>query len=188
MTEEIHPVNRDSFCLLERGGEKEALPESSQAETRTSKLTIQSCFLSSNLFSSASIHLLADKPMVITEPTVPSEQQHTLSNIDFCSALWLPARFPEQRLVPTHIEPSGRLAELLPSPRPHYSARPNRFVSRGPSEDVPVRLGYVTEVNWPRGHGKTPYRDQASETLKRSRLLEQNTNCKNVQYTSYSTV
>ena len=23
----------------------------------------------------------------------------------------------------------------------------------------PVRLGYVTEVNWPRGTGKTPYRD-----------------------------
>ena len=132
-------------------------------------------------------NLLADKPMVITEPTVPTEQQNTLSNIDFCSALRLLARFPEQRLVPTHIEPSGRLAELLPSPRPHYSARPNRFVSPGPSEDVSVRLGYVTEVNWPRGHGKTPYRDQASETLKRSRLLEQNTNCKNVQYTSYST-
>ena len=159
MTEEIHPVNRDSFCLLERGGEKEALPKSSQAETRTSGLTIQSCFLSSNLFSSASIHLLADKPMVITEPTVPSEQQHTLSNIDFCSSLWLPARFPEQRLVPTHIEPSGRLAELLPSPRPHYSALPTRFGSRGPTEDVPIRLGYVvTEVNWPRGPGKTRYR------------------------------
>ena len=157
MTEEIHPVNRASFCLLERGGEKEALPESSQAETRTSGLTKQSCFLSSNLFPSASIQ--ADKPMVITAPTVPSEQQHTLSNIDFCSALWLPARFPEQRLVPTHIEPSGRLAELLPSPRSHYSARPTRFGSRGPSENVPVRLGYVTEVNWQRGPGKTPYRD-----------------------------
>ena len=89
--------------------------------------------------------------MVITEPTVPTEQQNTLSDIDFCSALWLPARLPEQRLVTTHIEPSGRLTELLPSPRPHYSARPTRFGSRGPSENVPVRLGYVTEVNWPRG-------------------------------------
>ena len=35
-------------------------------------------------------------------------------------------------------------------PRPHYSARPMRFRSRGPSEEVsflPVFLGYVTEVN-----------------------------------------
>ena len=29
------------------------------------------------------------------------------------------------------------------------------------SKDWPVRLGYVTETNWPRGTGKTPYRDQA---------------------------
>ena len=29
-------------------------------------------------------------------------------------------------------------------PRPHYSVRPKRFGSRGPSV---VRLGYVTEVN-----------------------------------------
>ena len=47
-------------------------------------------------------------------------------------------------------------------PRPHYSARPKRFGSRGPSKDVrrspPVRLGYVTKVNWPRGTGKTLYR------------------------------
>ena len=35
-------------------------------------------------------------------------------------------------------------------PRPHFSARPKRFGSRGPSEVVsfpPVHLGYVTEVN-----------------------------------------
>ena len=31
---------------------------------------------------------------------------------------------------------------------PHYSARPNRFGSRGPGKDVPpVRLGHVSEVN-----------------------------------------
>ena len=29
------------------------------------------------------------------------------------------------------------------------------------SKDWPVRLGYVTETNWPRGTGKTPYRDYA---------------------------
>ena len=42
-------------------------------------------------------------------------------------------------------------------PRPHYSARPIRFGSRGLSEEVSfpqVRLGYVTEVNWPKGLGK----------------------------------
>ena len=48
-------------------------------------------------------------------------------------------------------------------PRPHISSRPKRFGSRGPCENVrrspPVRLGYVTETNWPRGTGKTPYRD-----------------------------
>ena len=42
----------------------------------------------------------------------------------------------------------------LPSPRPHYSARPKRFGSRGPIENVSenvsfptVRLGYVTKMN-----------------------------------------
>ena len=30
-----------------------------------------------------------------------------------------------------------------PVPKPHYSARPKRFGSRGPSKNV--RLGYVTE-------------------------------------------
>ena len=44
-------------------------------------------------------------------------------------------------------------------PRPHYSARSKRFGSRGPIENVTVRLGYVTEMNWPRGTEKTPYRD-----------------------------
>ena len=39
-------------------------------------------------------------------------------------------------------------------PRPHYSVRPKRFGTRGPSI---VRLGYVTKVNWPRGTGKTPW-------------------------------
>ena len=42
--------------------------------------------------------------------------------------------------------------------------RPIRFGSRGPSQKVrrfpSVRLGYVTEVNWPRRPGKTPYIDQ----------------------------
>ena len=31
-------------------------------------------------------------------------------------------------------------------PRPHYSARPILFGSRGPCEVLPVRLRYVTEV------------------------------------------
>ena len=38
-------------------------------------------------------------------------------------------------------------------PRPHYSSRPKRFGPCGPSE-----------VNWPRGTGKTPYRDSATFT------------------------
>ena len=40
---------------------------------------------------------------------------------------------------PTHHFSNG------PSFRPHYSERPKRFGSRGPSENV--RLGYVTEIN-----------------------------------------
>ena len=44
-----------------------------------------------------------------------------------------------------------------PSLRPHYSERPKRFGSRGPSENV--RLGYVTEINWSRETGKTLYMD-----------------------------
>ena len=40
----------------------------------------------------------------------------------------------------------------------HYSARPIRFWSRGPSE---FRLGYVTEMHWPGMSGKTPYMDKA---------------------------
>ena len=39
-------------------------------------------------------------------------------------------------------------------PRPHYYARPMRFGSRGPSKFL---LRYVTEMNWPRRPGKTPY-------------------------------
>ena len=38
-------------------------------------------------------------------------------------------------------------------PRPHYSARPKLFGPCGPSE-----------VNWPRGTGKTPYRDEGTST------------------------
>ena len=41
----------------------------------------------------------------------------------------------------------------------HYSARPMRFWSRGPSE---FRLGYVTEMHWPGMSGKTPYMDKAN--------------------------
>ena len=48
-------------------------------------------------------------------------------------------------------------------PRPHYYPRPMRFGSRGPRKFLrrlpAVRLGYVTEMHWPRGPGKTPYRD-----------------------------
>ena len=44
-------------------------------------------------------------------------------------------------------------------PRPQYYARPMRFGSRGSSE---FRLRYVTEMNWPRRPGKTPYSDLAS--------------------------
>ena len=62
-------------------------------------------------------------------------------------------------------------------PRPHYSARPKRFGSRGPSQNMrhahsvfsrrlpPVPLGSVTEVNWPRGTGKTPYRKLRMKTM-----------------------
>ena len=56
-------------------------------------------------------------------------------------------------------------------PRPHYSARPMRFRSRGPSEEVsflPVFLGYVTEVNWPRRPGKTPGTKQPLSFLDQS--------------------
>ena len=64
-------------------------------------------------------------------------------------------------------------------PRPHYSARPKRFWSRGPSQNVghahsvfsrrlpPVRLRSVTEVNWPRGTGKTPCRKLRMQTMHR---------------------
>ena len=52
-------------------------------------------------------------------------------------------------------------------PRPHFSSRPKHFRSR----DYPsVRLGYVTETNWPRGTGKTPYRDWATSVQGRARL------------------
>ena len=53
-------------------------------------------------------------------------------------------------------EPLGRMSyQMLIGaclvPRPHYSARPNRFGSIGPCEIVrpfpPVRPGYVTEMN-----------------------------------------
>ena len=52
-------------------------------------------------------------------------------------------------------------------PRPHYSARPKRFGSCGlivVRRFPTVRLGYVTEMNWPKGTGKTPYRDWAKKT------------------------
>ena len=42
----------------------------------------------------------------------------------------------------------GKKDESYLVPRPHYSARPKRFGSRGPCENVsspPVHLGYVTE-------------------------------------------
>ena len=42
---------------------------------------------------------------------------------------------------------------LLPGCLVRGPSRPKRFGSRGPS------LGYVNEVNWPRGTRKTPYRD-----------------------------
>ena len=42
---------------------------------------------------------------------------------------------------------------LLPGCLVRGPSRPKCFGSRGPS------LGYVTEVNWPRGTRKTPYRD-----------------------------
>ena len=58
-----------------------------------------------------------------------------------------------------------RLSCLVP--RPHFSSQPKRFGSSGPCENVrkcfpPVRLEYVTETNWPRATGKTPYRDWAT--------------------------
>ena len=44
--------------------------------------------------------------------------------------------------------------QLCLVPRLHYYAPPVRFGSRGPIE---FRLRYVTEMNWPRRPGKTPY-------------------------------
>ena len=55
--------------------------------------------------------------------------------------------------------PSLDLSCLVP--RPHYSAQPMRFGSRGPRGFC--RLGYVTEMRWLRRPGKLPYRDWAKK-------------------------
>ena len=39
------------------------------------------------------------------------------------------------------------------------------FGSRGPSEVLSVRLGYVTEMHWRRRPGKTPYKDKTNVHL-----------------------
>ena len=39
------------------------------------------------------------------------------------------------------------------------------FGSRGPSEVLSVRLGYVTEMHWRRRPGKTPYKDKTNVYL-----------------------
>lgn len=41
-------------------------------------------------------------------------------------------------------------SSVMQSARPHYCAR-----SSGPSEFLAIRLGYATEMYWPRRHGKT---------------------------------
>ena len=70
----MYPVIRASFCLLDWGAEKEALPEPHQtfevaaAETPGLVNLILSC--QTGIFECK--HPFIDKPMVITEPTVAS--------------------------------------------------------------------------------------------------------------------
>ena len=63
----MHPASRASVSLLEWGGRKEALPESSQAfeVTEAELMDYSTCFV----FSECE-HPFIDNPMVFTEPAV----------------------------------------------------------------------------------------------------------------------
>ena len=67
----MHPASRASVSLLEWGGRKEALPESSQAfeVTEAELMDYSTCSPSSNLFSECE-HLFVDNMIVFTEPAV----------------------------------------------------------------------------------------------------------------------
>ena len=69
-----HPASRAYFCLLDWGGEKEALPESHQtfgvAASRNPGLVNLVFSRQTGFFECK--HPFVDKPMVITEPTVAS--------------------------------------------------------------------------------------------------------------------
>lgn len=67
----MHPASRASVSLLEWGGRKEALPESSQAfeVTEAELMDYSTCSPSSNLFSECE-HLFIDNMIVFTEPAV----------------------------------------------------------------------------------------------------------------------
>ena len=86
----MHPASRASVSLLEWGGRKEALPESSQAfeVTEAELMDYSTCSPSSNLFSECE-HLFIDNMIVFTEPALlrpgcepdPSNKQCMLNKI-----------------------------------------------------------------------------------------------------------
>ena len=65
----MHPASRASVSLLEWGGRKEALPESSQAFEVIELMDYSTYSPSSNLFSECE-HPFIDNPIVFTEPAV----------------------------------------------------------------------------------------------------------------------
>ena len=65
----MHPASRASVSVLEWGGRKEALPESSQAFEVIELMDYSTYSPSSNLFSECE-HLFIDNPIVFTEPAV----------------------------------------------------------------------------------------------------------------------
>ena len=65
----MHPASRASVSVLEWGGRKEALPESSQAFEVIELMDYSTYSPSSNLFSECE-HPFIDNPMVFTEPAV----------------------------------------------------------------------------------------------------------------------
>ena len=65
----MHPASRASVSVLEWGGRKEALPESSQAFEVIELMDYSTYSPSSNLFSECE-HPFIDNPIVFTEPAV----------------------------------------------------------------------------------------------------------------------
>ena len=65
----MHPASRASVSVLEWGGRKEALPESSQAFEVIELKDHSTYSPSSNLFSECE-HPFIDNPIVFTEPAV----------------------------------------------------------------------------------------------------------------------